>query len=132
MTLAPSSADRKIAKLVAELKLPSELRFGNVELAFEARSAGAQIATEQLEDGRRRIQISVIEGGQPLPAVDIARVTIDIAHDVKEGALKILVLSVEAVDSSGAQTDLSHPAEIPVEVVSSKLLPLVSCFFYMH
>ena len=133
MTLVPGpQADVK--ELALEFSFPdSKISLLKSELAYEATRAGAEAKVEQNGAGRVAVRIAVPKEREgTLPEGQIAYFTFKISHDAAAGDFAIGVRNVEMKDPEGKPLDTVREAEILVNVVSSKLFPMISCIFYMH
>ncbi len=51
---------------------------------------------------------------------------------MEPGDIEIGVRKIEMPDPAGDRLETNEQTSIPINIVSSKLFPMISCFFYMH
>jgi hypothetical protein len=133
MTFAPALT-AKVKQLAFEFVLPaSKISFLKSELAYEAAKSGAEIKAAPEGGEKIGVLIGIANGRDGiLPEGQIAYFTFKISHDIEAGDIAIGVRNIAMRDPAGVQVDAVRETEIPINIVSSKLFPMISCFFYMH
>lgn len=123
----------KISQLTAEIVFPSsQLTFLEIEPTYLAEQVEARLSA-QVVDSRVRVNIAVPEDKRrALLQGPIAFLKFKISAHAEAGTVEIFAERVEMKNLEGQPVEVVQRSEAHLNIVSPEMIPLFTCFFYLH
>ena len=122
-----------IGQLTAEIVFPSsQLTFLEIEPTYLAEQVEARLSAQVAES---RVQISIAVPQDKRKALlqgPIAFLRFMISAHAEAGTVEILAERVEMKDLDGQPLEVAQRSEAHINIVSPEMIPLFTCFFYLH
>ncbi len=122
-----------IGQLTAEIVFPSsQLTFLEIEPAYLAEQVEARL-TAQVADSRIQVSIAVPEENKrALLQGPLAFLRFKISAHAEAGTVEIFAERIEMKNLQGQPVEVEQRSETHLSIVSPEMIPLFTCFFYMH
>ncbi len=131
--LAPGAEGVETRRISFDLILPpSGLSFVKLEPTYPAERVQAELS---VEGGHPELQVRIRvpeDSDRPLPAGPVAFLGFRVSEDAGGGNHKLILQDIELEDMTGQSRQDSARVEGELTVVSEEMVPLFSCFFYLH
>jgi hypothetical protein len=122
-----------ISQLTAEIVFPSaQLTFLEIEPTYLAEQVEARLTAEVVES---RVQVSIAvpeEKGRALLQGPLAFLKFKISAHAEAGSVEISAERVEMKNLEGQPVETVQRSETHLNIVSPEMIPLFTCFFYLH
>ncbi len=122
-----------ISQLTAEIVFPSsQLTFLDIEPTYLAEQVEARLSAQVAES---RVQVSIAvpeEKRRALLQGPIAFLKFKISAHAEAGTVEISAERVEMKNLEGQPVQVVQRSETHISIVSPEMIPLFTCFFYLH
>ena len=122
-----------ISQITAEIVYPSsQLTFLEIEPTYLAEQVEARLSAQV---AKSRVQISIAVPADKRKALlqgPIAFLRFQISAHAEAGTVEISAERVEMKDLDGQPVEVAQRSEAHINIVSPEMIPLFTCFFYLH
>ncbi len=126
-------AATKTSQITFDMALSSPgLTFVKLESTYLAEQAQAELSA-QVEESKTQVKIAVpADSEQSLPVGPVSFLRFKVSDHATGQDVKVMLENIEIRDTAGRLVRTSQESEGEVTVVAPDMIPLFSCFFYMH
>ncbi|MDA2933220.1 hypothetical protein MYX82_02640 [Acidobacteria bacterium AH-259-D05] len=128
-----TSAQTEIGRLTTEIVFPSsQLTFLEIEPTYLSEQVEAKLSAQVIES---KVRVSIVVPEKKKKALlqgPIAFLKFKVSVHAEAGTVDIFAEKVEMENLEGQPVEAVAKSETHINILSPEMIPLFSCFFYMH